>query len=101
VQDFSIRKSLADGIARFDVAIVLTSDWPGISDRTTVRFSDARKVRYGRESDGIDFGAYFRLRVDDVSRDGWEGITFKVHDIESDCNLSLYCGNVEIEGSEG
>src|SRR5690349_17834104 len=92
---FSIRKRLEDGVARFDVELALTPDWQRGATETIVRFSDVRNVIYGNGRDGIDFGAHLCLSIDDISGDGWDGVGFKVHDVEGE--LSLYCRNFEID----
>ncbi len=97
VTDFSIKKVFNQGIARFDVEIALSSEWREDAAKTVMRFMDARKVCYGDAHDGINFGAYVCLSVEDVSSDGWDGIRFKADNIEGDCRLSLYCRSFDVE----
>lgn len=58
-------------------------------------FAGARNVRYGDARDGIDFGDHLLLTVDDVASSGWEGIRFRVHNVEGGA-LSLYCKDFEV-----
>src|SRR4030095_2274229 len=94
IQDFSVSKSPSTGTV--DVSIVLASDWEGASDRTAVRFSQARRVRFG-EYDGIGMGSYFCLAIEAISANGWEELKFEVHEVDDNTQFSLYCSSIEVE----
>src|SRR4029434_8154693 len=71
VSDLSIRKVFDQGVARFDVELSLSREWREGSNKTVIRFTDARNVRYGDLREGIDFGAHMSLAIEDVSNNGW------------------------------
>jgi hypothetical protein len=96
VSDFSIRKVFDQGVARFDLEISFSRESREKSEKTVVRFTDARKICYGDARDGIDLGAHVSLAIEDVSNDGWDGIRFKAHALE-DVRFSLYCRSYDIE----
>jgi hypothetical protein len=96
VSNLSIRKVFDQGVARFDVELSLSSEWRDYSNKTVIRFTDARNVRYGDSREGIDFGAHVSLAIEDVSNHGWDGIRFKAYEIEGG-GLSLYCRRFDVE----
>ena len=96
VSDFSITKVFDQEVARFDLEISFAREWREKSAKIVVRFTDARKICYGDPQDGINFGAYVSLAIEDVSKDGWDGVRFKAHALE-DVRLSLDCRRDHIE----
>jgi hypothetical protein len=96
VSDFSIRRVFDQGVARFDLEVSFSRESREKSGKTVVRFTDARKIRCGDPRDGIDSGAYVSLAIEDVSKDGWDGVTFRARALE-DVGLSLYCRSYDIE----
>lgn len=96
VARFSITKTFDDqGIASFDVEIVLAAEWKPSSLATKLRFVGARAVSYGSGHEGINFGAYLFLNVTDVADVRWEGIRFEVKNVEDE-RFSLYCADFEV-----
>jgi len=96
VSELSIRKVFDQGVARFDIELSLSREWQHGSSKTVIRFTDARNVRYGDPREGINFGAYVSLAIEDVSGDGWDGVRFRAHQTEGG-GLSLYCRRFDVE----
>src|SRR5687767_3246241 len=97
VAAFSIRKAFDDrDVASFDVEIVVAHEWRSSSPTITVRFSDARDIRYGDAHQGIDLGAYLFLNITDVTGAGWDGIRFRADNVEQGCLFSLHCRSFEV-----
>lgn len=93
---FSITKTFDEReFASFDVEIVLATEWKPSSPAVKLRFAGARDVRYGDAHQGIDFGDHLFLSVDDVANSSWEGIRFRVQNVEGG-SLSLYCRDFEL-----
>lgn len=96
---FSVTRVFNDEDAPvFDAEIVLADGWIPSAITTTVRFLGIRDLKFG-DADGIDLGSRLYLSIMDVSSDGWEGIRFRVVNLEQDCLFSLYCRNFEILSS--
>ena len=96
IGEFSIRRVLDQGAARFDVEISLSSERQGGSSKTVVRFTDARNIRVAGSRDGIDPGAHLSLAIEDVSKDRSDGVRYKAHAGE-DGGLSLDCLGYDVE----
>ena len=76
VSDFSITKVFDQEVARFDLEISFAREWREKSAKIVVRFTDARKICYDNPQDGINCCAYVSLAIEDVSKDGWDGVRF-------------------------
>ena len=100
VTRFEIRKVFeAAEAVRFDAEIVLAQEWREASPTTKVQLIDVRDVRYGDPHEGINFGVDLYLSISNVSAAQWDGIRYKVTNVEQGCTLSLYCRDFEILGS--
>lgn len=96
VETFLIKKVVSEDEVRFDIEIVLSSS----SSNAAVRFSGVREVHYGDPHEGMHFGDYLLLSITDISDAGWDGIRFRVMNVENSCKLSLYCRSFEILEAE-
>ena len=92
---FEIEKVFESGLMRLDLTLILAEAWEEGAPQTWIQFAGVQDVRFGDQHDGINFGSQLLLNIADVSGQQWEGIRYRVANLEQDLRLTFYCRSFE------
>jgi len=92
---FEMEKVFEAGRMRLDLTLVLAEAWEEGAPQTAIQFTGVQDVRFGDQHEGINFGSQLFLKVSDVSAQQWEGIRYRVANLEQDLRLAFYCRGFE------